>query len=106
MLFSMACAFISSFIWSVHMCNRAIDSKALSPFDLTNLIVDLIFALVCGTVVALLAIGIGFVGFRYSRLTSLTDRRLLLAIAGCFAIITGYQVVSFPVESGMCRFDL
>jgi ABC-type cobalamin transport system permease subunit len=88
------------------MCNRAIDSKALSPFDLTNLFVDLIIALVGGTVVAVLAIGIGFVGYRYSRLTSLTDRRILLAIAGFYAIVTGYQFVSFPVESGMCRFDL
>ena len=103
MLLSIACAFASAFAWTLHICNRAIDPYAVSPFDLFNVVFDLIVAVVCGPVIAALAILIRTL-CRYARIHVFSNRGLFIVILVFYAATTAY-LLSLPAELGSCRFD-
>jgi hypothetical protein len=105
MLFSVACGFVSAFAWSLHQCFHSADPYGESPFGVTFLVVDLIIAIICGTVIMVVAVGTAAVAFRYLLVRGLTDRRLLIVIVFVSAIITLYLCIANPPRLGLCRLD-
>ncbi len=104
-LFSIMCGFASSFAWSMHICFRSTDPYGLSPFSVDSLVTDLLIGIICGIPVAIVAIGLALLAFRYSLVTGLTDRRLLIAIVIVYAIATSYLCIIYPSRIGVCRLD-
>lgn len=104
-LFSIICAFTAAFLFSLHQCFHSADLYAKSPVGIDFLFIDVVIAVVLGSVVALLTIGARLVAFRYFRLRSLTNRGLFVTIVVLFLILTTYFVVTNPPGPGSCRLD-
>jgi hypothetical protein len=105
MLFSIVCAFLAAFVFSVHNCTHTTDRYAASPFGLDFIVIDVVIALLCGTVVSVFAIGLAALGFRRARLSRLTDVRFLVVIMLFYVILTTSFCVFVPADSGGCRLD-
>ncbi len=105
MLFSISCAFLSVFAWTVRTCMWTTDPYAVSPLGSEAIVLDIFTALVLGPVVAVLAICIGAIGFRLSRSQRLADRRFFTLLAVCYAISTVYFCIN-PAGLGACRIDM
>jgi hypothetical protein len=84
MLFSIVCAFMSAVAFSADNCIHTTDRYAASPFGLDFIEIDLVIALLCGTVVSVLAIGLAAPGFKPARLCRLTDVRFFSSALCCF----------------------
>lgn len=106
-LLSAASAFGSVLAWSMRVCDARIDPYALSPVGVTHLLFDVLFAAICGPVVAAVCVAVWRLAVpATSRARPFGGTGVVaIMIVGAYLSVTILIFVLVKPAPGMCRFD-